>query len=66
MECMFNGATAFNQYIANWSVDNVTSCGSFSTNSPLTEANTPTLPTVLLNLLRYHPAFLWVLKAPFN
>ena len=56
MECMFNGATAFNQYIANWSVDNVTSCGSFSANCPLTEGNTPTLLTVLLNL-KIHPAF---------
>jgi len=41
MGYMFNDATAFNQYIANWTVDNVTNCVDFSENSPLTEANTP-------------------------
>jgi len=31
----------FNQDISSWSVDNVTNCGQFSTDAPLTEANTP-------------------------
>jgi surface protein len=37
---MFDNS-GFNQDISSWSVDNVTSCGLFSINSPLTEANTP-------------------------
>ena len=41
MSNMFNSATSFNQDISSWGVSNVTSCANFSTNSPLTEANTP-------------------------
>ena len=33
--------SAFNQDLSTWSVDDVTSCGNFSNDSPLTEANTP-------------------------
>jgi surface protein len=38
---MFQNANAFNQDISSWSVDGVTSCGNFSEDTPLTEANTP-------------------------
>jgi surface protein len=38
---MFQNANAFNQDISSWSVDGVTSCGNFSEDAPLTEANTP-------------------------
>ena len=41
MTGMFENATAFNQDISNWNVDNVYNCTNFSVNSPLTEANTP-------------------------
>jgi surface protein len=41
MSNMFGAATAFNQNLSTWSVDGVTSCGGFSINAPLTEANTP-------------------------
>ena len=38
---MFNDAAVFNQDISSWNVSNVRWCANFSTNSPLTEANTP-------------------------
>ena len=41
MGSMFDGATSFNQDISSWNVDNVTFCSNFSTNTPLTGANTP-------------------------
>jgi surface protein len=41
MSNMFRDAYAFNQDLSSWSVDNVTDCNSFSTNSPLTDENTP-------------------------
>jgi surface protein len=41
MSNMFGAARDFNQNISTWSVDGVTSCGGFSINAPLTEANTP-------------------------
>ena len=41
MNAMFFLAFDFNQDISSWSVDGVTSCGRFSVNPPLTEANTP-------------------------
>ena len=40
MNGMFLGSS-FNQDISSWSVDGVTSCGNFSEDAPLTEANTP-------------------------
>jgi len=33
--------SAFNQDLSTWSVDDVTSCGNFSEDAPLTDANTP-------------------------
>ena len=41
MYAMFVSAEAFNQDLSTWSVDNVIECENFSTNAPLTEANTP-------------------------
>ena len=41
MREMFRSTESFNQDISSWSVDNVTDCLDFSTDAPLTEANTP-------------------------